>query len=273
MTSSNTVSGAAATGSGLGPGAIGYVLGIVKAYTTRVGGGPFPTELHDEIGQSIGDKGREYGVNTGRRRRCGWFDAVLVRHAVRTSGITGLALTKLDILDGFPEVKICTGYRLDGAVDRSASGEPGGPGQGRTDLSNLRGLGRNHRGRPVLGRPAGAGREIRPLHRGTGRRARVAPLDEPGTRRYDSGPEPLSRLSARAGADRHGAASVSGTTRPGSIAPARPSRAERGLTPANLSGLNAAWPNISRFSTAPCPVCRIKHQRLGGPFTTALARH
>ena len=119
VTSSNTVSGAAATGSGLGPGAIGYVLGIVKAYTTRVGGGPFPTELHDETGQSIGDKGREYGVNTGRRRRCGWFDAVLVRHAVRTSGITGLALTKLDILDGFPEVKICTGYRLDGAaIDR-----------------------------------------------------------------------------------------------------------------------------------------------------------
>ncbi|HEX4764763.1 MAG TPA: adenylosuccinate synthase [Lichenihabitans sp.] len=119
VTSSNTVAGAAATGSGLGPGAIGYVLGIVKAYTTRVGGGPFPTELHDAIGQRIGDTGREYGVNTGRRRRCGWFDAVLVRHAVRTSGINGLALTKLDILDGFDEVKICTGYRLDGeTIDR-----------------------------------------------------------------------------------------------------------------------------------------------------------
>ena len=119
VTSSNTVAGAAASGSGLGPGAIGYVLGIVKAYTTRVGGGPFPTELHDAIGQRIGDKGKEYGVNTGRRRRCGWFDAVLVRHAVRTSGINGLALTKLDILDGFDEIKICTGYRLDGAaIDR-----------------------------------------------------------------------------------------------------------------------------------------------------------
>ncbi len=119
VTSSNTVAGAATTGSGLGPGAIGSVLGIVKAYTTRVGGGPFPTELHDDVGQLIGDKGREYGVNTGRRRRCGWFDAVLVRHAVRTSGITGLALTKLDILDGFPAVKICTGYRLDGRpIDR-----------------------------------------------------------------------------------------------------------------------------------------------------------
>ncbi|WP_237478701.1 adenylosuccinate synthase [Lichenibacterium dinghuense] len=116
VTSSNTAAGAASTGSGLGPGAVGYVLGIVKAYTTRVGGGPFPTELHDATGQLIGTKGREVGVNTGRPRRCGWFDAVLVRHAVRTSGITGLALTKLDILDGFPEVKICTGYRLDGEV-------------------------------------------------------------------------------------------------------------------------------------------------------------
>ncbi len=119
VTSSNTVAGGAATGSGLGPGAIGYVLGIVKAYTTRVGGGPFPTELHDAVGQRIGDKGREFGVNTGRRRRCGWFDAVLVRHAVRTNGIDGLALTKLDILDGFDEVRICTGYRLDGdMIDR-----------------------------------------------------------------------------------------------------------------------------------------------------------
>ena len=119
VTSSNTVSGAAATGSGLGPRAIGYVLGIAKAYTTRVGGGPFPTELSDEIGQRIGDKGREFGVNTGRRRRCGWFDAVLVRQTVKTSGIDGIALTKLDILDGFDEIKICTQYRLDGKlIDR-----------------------------------------------------------------------------------------------------------------------------------------------------------
>lgn len=119
VTSSNTVSGAAATGSGLGPRAIGYVLGIAKAYTTRVGGGPFPTELNDEIGQRIGDKGREFGVNTGRRRRCGWFDAVLVRQTVKTSGIDGIALTKLDILDGFEDIKICTQYRLDGKlIDR-----------------------------------------------------------------------------------------------------------------------------------------------------------
>jgi adenylosuccinate synthase len=116
VTSSNTVSGQASTGSGLGPKSIGYVLGIAKAYTTRVGGGPFPTELHDEIGQRIGDRGHEYGVNTGRRRRCGWFDAVLVRQTVKTSGIDGIALTKLDILDGFETIKVCTGYKLDGQV-------------------------------------------------------------------------------------------------------------------------------------------------------------
>ncbi len=113
VTSSNTVAASAASGSGLGPGAIGYVLGIAKAYTTRVGGGPFPTELHDGIGELIGDRGREFGTNTGRRRRCGWFDAVLTRQAVKTSGINGVALTKLDILDGFDEIKICTHYTLD----------------------------------------------------------------------------------------------------------------------------------------------------------------
>ncbi len=119
VTSSNTVAANAATGSGVGAKAIGYVLGIAKAYTTRVGGGPFPTELKDGIGQLLGDRGHEYGVNTGRRRRCGWFDAVLVRQAVRTCGIDGIALTKLDILDGLEEIKVCVGYRLDGArLDR-----------------------------------------------------------------------------------------------------------------------------------------------------------
>ena len=116
VTSSNTVAAQAATGSGLGPSAIGYVLGICKAYTTRVGAGPFPTELPegDKIGDGIGQRGREFGTVTGRRRRCGWFDAVLVRQTVRTSGIDGIALTKLDILDGLEEIKICVGYRLDG---------------------------------------------------------------------------------------------------------------------------------------------------------------
>jgi adenylosuccinate synthase len=114
VTSSNTVAAQAATGSGLGPNAIGYVLGICKAYTTRVGAGPFPTEQLNEIGKMLGERGKEFGVVTGRPRRCGWFDAVLVRQTVRTSGINGLALTKLDILDGFDRIKVCIGYRLDG---------------------------------------------------------------------------------------------------------------------------------------------------------------
>ncbi|MGL4443380.1 MAG: adenylosuccinate synthase [Alsobacter sp.] len=114
VTSSNTVAAQAATGSGVGPGAIGYVLGIAKAYTTRVGGGPFPTEQDNEIGNRIGERGREFGTVTGRKRRCGWFDAVLVRQTVKTSGINGIALTKLDILDGFDEIKVCVRYMLDG---------------------------------------------------------------------------------------------------------------------------------------------------------------
>ncbi len=124
VTSSNTVASQAATGSGLGPSAIGYVLGICKAYTTRVGQGPFPTEQDNEIGRLIGERGREFGTVTGRPRRCGWFDAVLVRQTVRTSGIQGLALTKLDILDGFDEIKLCVGYRLDGReIDYLPAGE------------------------------------------------------------------------------------------------------------------------------------------------------
>jgi adenylosuccinate synthase len=116
VTSSNTVAGNAAAGSGMGPGTVGYVLGITKAYTTRVGSGPFPTELHDEIGDKIGQRGHEFGTVTGRKRRCGWFDAVMVRQAIKTGGITGIALTKLDVLDGFDELKVCTGYKLNGEV-------------------------------------------------------------------------------------------------------------------------------------------------------------
>jgi adenylosuccinate synthase len=114
VTSSNTVAAQAATGSGVGPNAIGYVLGICKAYITRVGEGPFPTEQNNEVGRTLGQRGKEFGVVTGRPRRCGWFDAVLVRQTVRTGGIQGLALTKLDILDGFDEIKVCVSYRLDG---------------------------------------------------------------------------------------------------------------------------------------------------------------
>jgi adenylosuccinate synthase len=114
VTSSNTVAAQAATGSGIGPRYAGYVLGIAKAYTTRVGAGPFPTELTDAIGDKIGERGREFGTVTGRKRRCGWFDSVLVRQIAKVSGIDGIALTKLDVLDGFDTIRICVGYMLDG---------------------------------------------------------------------------------------------------------------------------------------------------------------
>lgn len=114
VTSSNTVAGQASAGSGLGPGSLDYVLGITKAYTTRVGEGPFPTELDDDVGQFLGERGHEFGTVTGRKRRCGWFDAALVRQSVAVNGTTGIALTKLDVLDGLKQLKICVGYDLDG---------------------------------------------------------------------------------------------------------------------------------------------------------------
>jgi len=124
VTSSNTVAGQAATGSGLGPGAIDYVLGITKAYTTRVGEGPFPTELNDETGRFLGERGREFGTVTGRQRRCGWFDAVLVRQTVKVSGIDGIALTKLDVLDGLPELQVCVAYEIGGRrLERLPAGQ------------------------------------------------------------------------------------------------------------------------------------------------------
>jgi adenylosuccinate synthase len=114
VTSSNTVAGQAAAGAGVGPREIGTVLGIVKSYTTRVGEGPFPTELKDATGEKLGERGHEFGTVTGRKRRCGWFDAVLVRQTVITGGVDGIALTKLDVLDGFDQIKLCIGYALDG---------------------------------------------------------------------------------------------------------------------------------------------------------------
>jgi adenylosuccinate synthase len=124
VTSSNTVAAQAATGSGVGPRVVGTVLGIAKAYTTRVGSGPFPTELFDDVGELIGQRGREFGTVTGRKRRCGWFDAVLVRQVVKVSGIDGIALTKLDVLDGFKEIRMCVGYDLDGErLDRLPAGQ------------------------------------------------------------------------------------------------------------------------------------------------------
>jgi len=132
VTSSNTGAGQAAVGSGLGPGAIGYVLGITKAYTTRVGSGPFPTELHDDVGRGLGERGHEFGTVTGRPRRCGWFDAVMVRQATKVGGVDGIALTKLDVLDGMERLKVCVGYQVDGEIiqnfpaslDRQARLEP-----------------------------------------------------------------------------------------------------------------------------------------------------
>lgn len=157
VTSSNTVAAQAATGTGIGPSGVGYVLGICKAYTTRVGQGPFPTELLNEIGEEIGRRGREFGVNTGRKRRCGWFDAVLVRQTVRTCGINGLALTKLDILDGFDSIEVCVGYKLDGKeIDYFPAGEGRRPGSSRS------------------GRPSRAGRS-RPPARGPGPTCRPRP--------------------------------------------------------------------------------------------------
>ena len=114
VTSSNTIAAQAATGSGVGPRALGYVLGIAKAYTTRVGAGPFPTELTDAVGEKLGERGHEFGTVTGRKRRCGWFDSVLVRQVAKVSGIDGIALTKLDVLDGFDTIRICVGYMLEG---------------------------------------------------------------------------------------------------------------------------------------------------------------
>ena len=170
----------AATGAGLGPKAIGYVLGIAKAYTTRVGEGPFPTELLDETGRAIGEKGREFGTVTGRARRCGWFDAVLVRQTVKTSGIDGIALTKLDILDGFEQLKVCVGYQARRRDDRLPAGLAGGAGAGRADLRDHRRLARADRRRALLGAIAGAGDQICPPRRGIDSGAGRLALDKSG---------------------------------------------------------------------------------------------
>jgi adenylosuccinate synthase len=116
VTSSNTCAGSAATGSGVGPGQLEYVLGITKAYTTRVGAGPFPTELHDSIGDRLGERGNEFGATTGRKRRCGWYDAVIMRRTNQLNGVTGLCVTKLDVLDGFDTIRVCTAYRYEGKL-------------------------------------------------------------------------------------------------------------------------------------------------------------
>ena len=162
VTSSNTVAGAAAAGAGIGPDAIGTVLGIAKAYTTRVGSGPFPTELHDEVGRGLGDRGREFGTVTGRRRRCGWFDACMVRQAVKIGGIQGLALTKLDVLDGVPQLRVCTGYRIRGEVVRRLPAAPAAQAAAEPVYDEMEGWSGSTRGaRTYADLPAAAVKYIR----------------------------------------------------------------------------------------------------------------
>ncbi|MGH7119038.1 MAG: adenylosuccinate synthase [Acetobacteraceae bacterium] len=146
VTSSNTVAAIAAVGSGISPAAVGTVLGIAKAYCTRVGAGPFPSELADETGAMLGDRGGEFGTVTGRRRRCGWFDAALVRQAVKVAGIQGLALTKLDVLDGLPELRICVGYRIGGAEFRYLPAAPGAQAEAQPVYESMEGWNGSTRG-------------------------------------------------------------------------------------------------------------------------------
>ena len=162
VTSSNTVAATAASGSGVGPGTVGFVLGIAKAYTTRVGSGPFPTELHDDIGQLLGDRGHEFGTVTGRRRRCGWFDAALVRQAIKVGGVQGLALTKLDVLDGLAELRICTGYRINGQFSRHLPAAPGAQAAAVPEYETMAGWAESSRGaRSWAGLPAQAVKYVR----------------------------------------------------------------------------------------------------------------
>ncbi|CUW46499.1 adenylosuccinate synthase [Novacetimonas hansenii] len=162
VTSSNTVAANAGTGSGVSPTSIGFVLGIAKAYTTRVGEGPFPSELHDEMGRTLGQRGHEFGTVTGRPRRCGWFDAVLVRRAVRVGGVNGLALTKLDVLDGLKEISICVGYELDGVKTTHFPSAPGAQSRIRPVFETMEGWeGTTHGARSWADLPAQAIKYVR----------------------------------------------------------------------------------------------------------------
>jgi adenylosuccinate synthase len=164
VTSSNTVAAAAASGSGTGPDSVGFVLGICKAYTTRVGSGPFPTELFDETGKGLGERGHEFGTVTGRPRRCGWFDAVLVRQAVKLGGIKGLALTKLDVLDGMPNLKVCTAYTLGGQLLHHLPAGMGAQGSAKPVYEELEGWEETTRGaRSFAQLPANAVKYVKRL--------------------------------------------------------------------------------------------------------------
>ncbi len=162
VTSSNTVAATAAAGSGIGPAGIGYVLGIAKAYTTRVGAGPFPTELHDAVGQRLGERGHEFGTVTGRPRRCGWFDAAQVRQAVKVGGVQGLVLTKLDVLDGLPELRICTGYEINGTEMRHLPAGQGAQAAARPIFETIEGwTGSTYGARSWAALPAQAAKYVR----------------------------------------------------------------------------------------------------------------
>jgi adenylosuccinate synthase len=162
VTSSNTIAATAASGSGMGPSAVGFVLGIAKAYCTRVGSGPFPSELTDDTGRLLGERGHEFGTVTGRPRRCGWFDAALVRQAVKVGGIQGLALTKLDVLDGLPELRICTGYEIGGQTFKHLPAAPGAQAKARPIFETLEGWSQSTRGKRSWGElPAQAIKYVR----------------------------------------------------------------------------------------------------------------
>ena len=196
VTSSNTVAAQAATGSGLGPGAINYVLGITKAYTTRVGEGPFPTELKDETGRLIGERGVEFGTVTGRPRRCGWFDACLVRQTRKVGGINGIALTKLDVLDQLPELKICVGYRLDGREIDYLPAAQGAQARVEPIYETLEGWTESTRGaRSWAELPAQCIKYVRRA-RGADRGAGGAALDEPKARGHHPGARSRSWIGA-----------------------------------------------------------------------------
>ena len=178
----------------MGPRAIDYVLGIVKAYTTRVGEGPFPTELDDEVGKRLGERGHEFGTVTGRKRRCGWFDAGAgAPDAARSNGIDGIALTKLDVLDGFEELKICVGYKLDGArldhLPTAAARRRGEP-----VYETMEGWSETTAGRALVERAAGAGGQVRAAHRGADRRPVAHAVDEPRARRHHPRHRPLHHV-------------------------------------------------------------------------------
>ena len=194
VTSSNTVAGQAAIGAGVGPGALSYVLGIAKAYTTRVGAGPFPTELSDATGELLGQRGHEFGTVTGRKRRCGWFDACLLRQTVKTAGITGIALTKLDVLDGFETLQVVRRLYARRRAHRPPAGRAQCPGAPGADLPELRGLDPIDPRRPQLDRAAGAGGEVRTHHRGADRVPGDAALHQPRARRHDPDEGPVRGL-------------------------------------------------------------------------------